>query len=656
MKQFLGAWRDDQEDLHVGLFDEADEPLRRDAGRTSPLYPAVADGPPASLNQDGAIAFLVPTSPTRLLARLTNDFGREVAEKTFITHGHAAAVLICDSSEEAKELIAQVEPDLGGHEIWPFTDSRVQLQNIETSRPAPNEQASAPDTIDPNGLGYEAAAQIRQFNANLVALCGIATRYAPELGDLVQWLHTSTSDLRDQLAVCSADLANDRSVRASIGIEGLVVEMNAVLTLYCSQVGSGVLPLHRGTFPVGEYSLLGIGGMVRAAWRLYFHMNRIFAEFDHVGLLQRHYERTAPFNPFAPAARIDYSAWSASPASVASLADGESEGFRVHMPYFSSRWGFHESMYAISLSWQCLYASASKEWNLLTLTHEFLHAHVRDLLGCVLDIHNDDANVLRILEQHHERQLGDNALQSMQIAYVEALVGIRGAGRLASHITDRNAILDAEIPDDLTPDLLIDLVRAHSGLIHEIIVHVLDYQYVYDARDEDYVTSIWSSWSVVPGVVERIDHYVLRTLCALSSSPQTETEPVFADALARLRTALETLTTTARIRPAVVKALDLLQSEAGRKRLSVEFVAARYVVEMAMSFFFDDRLNARLVRDDLTTIRDGKRAYEVSSGDYRGEMIESPVAFLLDRFESYPDHPAGEESEYVSIWQMLMLT
>jgi hypothetical protein len=50
--------------------------------------------------------------------------------------------------------------------------------------------------------------------------------------------------------------------------------------------------------------------------------------------------------------------------------------------------------------------------------------------------------------------------------------------------------------------------------IEEIIVHVFDFLYFYGQDTERYVRSIWLTWGVIPNISNRINEYVLRTLCA----------------------------------------------------------------------------------------------------------------------------------------------
>jgi hypothetical protein len=582
--------------------------------------------------------------------------GADVASRVYLSHGHAAVVVSLSTTEEAEALVGQAAGELLAHEIWPHSSGRVGVADIVAAEPECDETVAAPEPVDDSSLTFEGAAQVRQFNSNIALLAQVACRYAPEVAPLISWLHTSVTDIAAELEHLAASTGDDTAVRRSITLESVLVEANAILTLFCSQLGSGQLPLRWEDFPVGEYSLLGIGGMIRSAWRIYAHLNATFAHFDHVGLIQRRYRALPAFDAFAPSSRRDYSSWRHAQIGVAHIADGNSEDFRFHIPCFSSRWGFHESLHSISMSWQCLYASATKEWSLLTLTHEFLHAHVRDLLSEIINPADSDLPT-QILRRYNSRSSGDNALEAMQVAYVEALVGIHGCIRLAHLATDADTDSGmTSVPAQLDLNSLSSLIRSHSGLVHEIIVHVLDFLYVYDGRDADYINSIWSSWSLVPSVIDHIDHYVLRTICALAvTSPDGTAQEMFDDARARLRHHLNEIVDRPRIRPATERALELLDGQLTRRQLFLQFPAGRYVVELARHFFVDRSLNAELVRDDNTTIRDGRRTYAVDVGDFRGEDIASPVGFLLDRFPEYADQAGSPEAEYASLWQMLQL-
>ncbi|MGH9277370.1 MAG: hypothetical protein ACRD12_04595 [Acidimicrobiales bacterium] len=653
MKRFLCTSRPSPDRIAVQLADRPEGALNTFGGRASPLFPA---SPEASVELPGActIAFLVPACANSLLARLLNDYDAAIAARTFVTHGLASVVLVAEDAPALKTLLEELQAEIRAYELWSVVDGIVKVADIELRVPVvPPDPWCEP--VTDSDLDFGMAAQVRQFNSNIAYLAAHASRYAPEYRPLIDWLHDSVAKLaQDHARLSEREGLDDDEIRRLIGLETLLIELNAVLTLFISQAVNGSIPIHEGSYPVGEYSLLGVGGMVRALWRLYHHLNSVFAEFDHAGRIRARYQGIAPFDPFAPATRTDYSAWIASGASVGRI-EGEAGGStRVHLPHFSSRWGFHESFYGLSVSWQCIHAGATKEWNLLTITHEFLHSHVRDLLGVILDV-ADQGGIQSLVERYNSRERGQNALESMQVAIVEALVGIRGAGRLSRKLARRPSHADAEVPQDLAVEDVVDLMRAHGGFIHELVVHVLDFLYIYNGRDEQYVNSIWSSWALVPIVNDRIEHYVLRTLCTLSITSQASSpDEIYSDTVQRMEQLLVPLQGRERTRPAIDSALAVLRDPTWVRRLGVEFRAARYVVKLAELFFFDGQLNAALVRDSGTTVHELGRTYALSVGEFRGEAIESPVGLLLDRFGGYRDQ-AAEDVEYESIWQMLIL-
>lgn len=653
MKRFLCTSRPSPDRIAVHLADRPEGALNTFGGRASPLFPA-SPGASVELPGDCTIAFLVPACANALLARLLNDYDAGIARRTFVTHGLASVVLVSEDAAALAALLEDLQAEVRAYELWPVVDSIVKVADIECRVPdLPADPWCGP--VADADLEFGMAAQVRQFNSNIAYLAAHASRYAPEYRPLIDWLHDSVARLgQDHARLSERDGLDDDEIRRLIGLETLLIELNAVLTLFISQAVNGSIPIHEGSYPVGEYSLLGVGGMVRALWRLYHHLNSVFAEFDHAGRIRARYQGIAAFDPFAPATRTDYSAWTASGASVGRI-DSEAGGLaRVHLPHFSSRWGFHESYYGLSVSWQCIHAGATKEWNLLTITHEFLHSHVRDLLSVILDV-ADQGGIQSLVGRYNSRARGQNALESMQAALVEALVGIRGAGRLSRKVARRPSHADAEVPQDLAVEDVVDLMRAHGGFIHELVVHVLDFLYTYNGREEQYVNSIWSSWALVPIVNDRIDHYVLRTLCTLSITSQaTSPEEIYSDSVERLEHFLVPLQGRERTRPAIDSALAVLRDPTWIRRLGVEFRAARYVVKLAELFFFDGQLNAALVRDSGTTVHGHGRTYALSVGEFRGEPIESPVGLLLDRFSGYRDQ-AAEDVEYESIWQLLIL-
>jgi hypothetical protein len=654
-KRFVGIWADGS-DLRVEIAPTLTHVLLQPEGRISALLPAKPSAPPAELHDHSTVVFLVPTVPSELLAVLTEDLGGEVRDSTYLTHGHASVALVLANGARWAEIHTAVAEYVRGYEIWPVVDGKTTPQDITVVEPVPEAFPELAD-ISCGDVGYETAAHLRQFNANLAFLTRVISGYAPEIWPLVASLHDQVSQIANRLRVDESTLTHEQRGWL-MSQQTALIETNAVITLYCSQLGSGTLPVHRAMFPVGEYSLLGIGGMCRAAWRLYSHLNQTFAQHDHPTKLRTLYPTMAHFNAFGGSAeRRDFSTWHQVNYALDKLPETPDHKARFHVPYFSSRWGFHESLHSISLSWQCLYASATKEWNLLTITHEFLHAQIRAIFAEITKPTPGSGDLAEHLAaRYNARSSGNSALESMQVAYVEALVVCRAANYLARDMTGGDDNVSVPVDETITPTGLHELVRDHTGLIHEIAVHVLDYRYVYDGRDVEYVTSIWSSWALVPSVADKIGHYVLRTVCALAALSENKTnKEKFADARKRFRDVLVDLNAKPSARPVFTDALSLLDDDIACRRLAIQFNGLLYVVELTQTFFFDQRLNTELMYDSQTDDRDGRFVYDIEPGDYRGAKVESPIGFLLDRFPTYSDRAGTDEAEFESIWQMLQL-
>lgn len=645
--------------LAVSLEERPEAWLLRQGGRASPLYPADGIDRGIDIPASCLVAFLAPRSSRTLIATLLYDCSGWAAEHIYVSHGLASVVLIAPDAEELAKVLEQAEAHILGYEVWPVHKGEVATANIEV-RPPLADAAPWVDPVSDADLSYGMAAQVRQFNSNVAYLTSFAKAYFPELHELVVWLRESVHLHAENHRGVDAKTDLDAKDRQNlITWESLLLELNAILALFISQATSGAFPIHHQAYPVGEYSLLGIGGMVRSIWRVYSQLQRTFATFNHAGRIQERYRSIDPFNAYAASRRADYSVWKDNPAGIGSLT-ADAEPGRVHIPHFSSRWGFHESYYGMSLAWQCVHACATTEWSLLTITHEFLHSHVRDLLGAILDLDGDRNQLDRLVQKYNERNIGVNALESMQLALFEGLVGIKGAGRLASKVvrgpfSEQEFSEQAPVPDALTSDDLLALMSAHGGYVHELIVHVLDYLYIYNGEDQLYVYSIWSSWSRVPVVNSNIDHYVLRTLCAMTvTSDESEPEEVFEDVRLRLATALTKLRAEGGDRPTIDRALALLEDGDWKIRLGIHLAAARYVVNLVRHFLFDGSVQASIVADDSATPT-GSPRYVVEIGAFRHDYIESPIGFILDRFSTY-DGEGHPSVEYESLWQMLCLT
>jgi len=141
-------------------------------------------------------------------------------------------------------------------------------------------------------------------------------------------------------------------------------------------------------------------------------------------------------------------------------------------------------------------------WSLMTLSHEISHIVIRAVLGKLLPVPNN----------HKQLEQSINIICQQPTNYLEA------AKKLLLHaiIGLHNTEVDPMIKGGERPLSISDIkgmIETWHKEVEEILVHVFDYSFFFDNID-DYISSIWLSWSVIPNISSRVPEYVLRTLCA----------------------------------------------------------------------------------------------------------------------------------------------
>lgn len=629
-------------------------PTLQREGLVSVIYGAFEPDAP-SIPADGALALFFVASPRKMLNRAMVELGSETKRAMFITHGLACVGIVGQSVTELTDLALALAPDVTGYEVWPLVDSHLEISDLIFQEPEQVEFV-APTVVSEDGLPYEAAAQVRQLNANLQMTASKAARYAPEL---LPTLHSV------------ANLADDTVTSTSTALEGgvgeiertqlkhdataLLVELNAGLTMLYSQLITGGVPLVRESYPVAEYSLLGIGSAVRALIAVYAHLNTAFQKSNYLARIDAAYTTAAPFPVWIHRLDLDYTEWETSTLRLSDLPDVAMapENYRQHLLYFSSRYGFHETLTTMSASWQCVHASATRAWNLLTLSHEFVHAHVREIVDVTLARYSY-AELAELATNDNPQ----NPWDSLSMVFI-------GAMRYGDRVRNDLPMISGKNPnyrspgwqketDAATIEYLIE-GRARR-VLQELIVHSLDYLYVYDGRAELYLASIWGSWSYVQSIMKRLHHYCLRSLVALSASDATHTDDKTAYRVAedRLARVLEAL--AAEDDGGVAsRALEYLTSDPGKYRLQAEFQQAYYVARFTRSLLFDRRISGELRTDSTTEVLNGVPSYPFGPGEYPAEAIESPTEFLLDRFADFSAGRSVDQIQFESLWQLLVL-
>jgi hypothetical protein len=623
-------------------------------GLASAIFGAF-EAPAPAVPADGVIALLFADSPRQLLNDAMVNLPAHAKSSMFVTHGLACAGIVSASIEDAEATIDLLGESVSGWELWPIAGGVLAPDNM-VHRPPPQRAYEPLATIDETDLPFESVAQVRQLNANLQMLAAKASRYAPELLPTlhkVSSLGTETAGaIRSLIATDGDDLS---LVQLRHDSTALLVELNAGVTMLYSQLLTGGTPLVRESYPVAEYSLLGIGTASRALMGLYRHLNGVFGSSNYLARIEAAYETGEAFPAWVSRLNLDYGVWEASSLRLANLpaAADAPENHREHILYFSSRYGFHETLNTMSASWQCVHASATRAWNLLTLSHEFVHAHIREIVDVTLERFTY-AELASIMNDDDP----GSPWESLATAFMSSMLFADRVRRDLPQISAANPSYRSpgwkRTADASVAEYLIE--GRSRRVLQELIVHSLDLLYVYDGRADLYLASIWGSWSYVQSILKRLHHYCLRSLVALAAADaeHTDEQTAYASAESRLKEVFERLADEPH-GDVARRALQYMTTDPGKYRLQAEFQQAYYVARLTRTMLFDNTISHGLRLDETTEVVDGVARYTFEPGQYPSEAVQSPTEFLLDRFSSYGPDRNSDEIEFESVWQLLLL-
>jgi hypothetical protein len=199
--------------------------------------------------------------------------------------------------------------------------------------------------------------------------------------------------------------------------------------------------------------------------------------------------------------------------------------------------------------------------------------------------------------------------------------------------------------------LLADYFKA----INEVIVHVLDFHYFYNAVTDLYVPLLWLSWATVPAVLEHLLEYILRTLATIACAGRGRAEERFAQAVTALKEQLQSLIAGRREHLLLRHACAALEDVDSVRALRLRFIPALYLADIARSLLRSSVLHAALLAKDANVRQtdDGCR-YLMDTGAWPGEDVASPTAFLSDRLRrAVMGADDGGDVEWRSAWVFL---
>lgn len=158
--------------------------------------------------------------------------------------------------------------------------------------------------------------------------------------------------------------------------------------------------------------------------------------------------------------------------------------------------------------------------------------------------------------------------------------------------------------------------------VNEVLTHCFDFLYFYDRDVEHYVSSIWRSWDVNPGIESRLGKYLVRSLCAVHTRnidlPRDGIKKTISDTMGIIKKASEGLDSKSYI----VKALNELQSNSAAfvDELTWHSLLIRFARFM---MYFPD--TARILGEDNASFA---TKYTFESRQFGATPIGNPLRFI----------------------------
>jgi hypothetical protein len=442
-----------------------------------------------------------------------------------------------------------------------------------------------------------------------------------------------------------------------------LIQINSALSYVISQAYAGIAPILEHECQIRKYSLLGVGSAHNGMAAFTEYCELTFQRYPVDTVVKREFKK-APGFAFEYTGTETPPEWNDSRFNVDTyINDVQAQRSKLNLAYFSGRLGFRETQFTVTAPLQTLTHSGKSRWSLMTLTHELMHAHVRAILAAVFSPLQDGdpaREFERSYEEFRQRSREDKTpktlLETIQFIiyyYCEKKPGVDdGASRLA---TGSGGAAIKSYSRTVEPSRFTKHLQAFYREINEIIVHVLDFNYFYDCREEPYLTLLWNSWSPVAAVMDNVEEYLLRSILAISSRIAGKSEARFSQAAMKLAEVLESLQKRHPTDSLFPHALERLKLDVVRKQLLAKFCLGVYLVDMTQKALVCKHIHSALYTDDNRIKKGLEYFYALETGQFSAATIASPVAFVSDLLRrELQDAPPALPDEYIACWLFLV--
>ncbi len=638
--------------------------------KISPIFPVIPNEfEIPDLTEKIRLGFFVFEKSFEVLGKLLDILNSEEKKTIWFNHGLPSIVVIT-SSEGIMQSVREIDKsNLRGYEIWTVERNTICDTVFYLSEPA---EVSKDDykIRSFNVLTKDMQYVITEFIHSLNTAVYFAAQYIPnhlytykfiakavdEIVEELIYLHNPIDTPPESLSKSSLRFSEISSLKLQRGINqrvGRIIQLNSALSYVISQSYSVTLPILNNICNIRSYSLLGVGTAVMAITAFAQFIEDILESNPIDEVIDSEFGKIQGVNFFPSLKNYDVSLWQLDKCRPDSYLENiEREPLVPKLVYFSGRLGFRETEFSVSVALQVLNATNSIRWSIMTLSHEMLHSHVREILSIIFKGKNQKSMNESFPEFHRdflkacsgklERMTLIDSLRFIIFNYCRYSLAF---GSLTGKPMD-NSIINPE--QNVSWELLEDQYRN----INEIIVHTLDYHYFYDANHRLYIASLWESWSTVPEVLKDVYQYLLRSIAAISSNEPGSIMDRFKNSLDIMTEDLEHINALNPKNELVVEALRSLKDANFVVDLKAAFVPSAYLADMAKAFLLSSNIKSDIVTRDINVdISDQYFTYLVEICQFNKQSIKSPIIFIVDILKRTSQlNQQSNDSQFISAW------
>lgn len=272
--------------------------------------------------------------------------------------------------------------------------------------------------------------------------------------------------------------------------------------------------------------------------------------------------------------------------------------------YFDSSTGFQNIYNLIKIPKECLFECNSLKYNLHTITHELSHSFIKPVLQKFLKGKNRINKINEILNKDlstHQFSISD----LFATAIFDCMVEFAYLDNLG----------EFEKPNI---DEIENIIRIYFSDFEEYFVHLFDYSYFYNSDSQLYVSNIWMSWSTIPSISDRVEEYLLRTICCVTSGNLKSKNPLELS-ITEIKRYLQSIYKESKLEPIKI-AIKKLKRYENIESFRAKAVLLQNVAEMFRGIFYSESLASKILVDKWRNNRFSKD-FDI------GKKVLKPIPF-----------------------------